>query len=161
MNEPDRDVAAVALPQGHMPLPGIVTSGQPNAGQLQELAAAGITTVIDLRAPNELRGFDEQALARASGLDYHNIPVTAESLAPPHFDHVRDLLRSPDKRPVLLHCASANRVGAILLPYLVLDEGRTPDEALQIAHRVGLRSDEMARTAFAYISDQENGRDAR
>ncbi|GAC1516476.1 MAG: hypothetical protein NVS1B4_11630 [Gemmatimonadaceae bacterium] len=144
-----------------MPLPGVVTAGQPTALQLKELAAAGIATVVDLRAPNEIRGFDEETVTCASGLDYHNIPVTAESLAPHHFDQVRDLLRSSDKRPILVHCASANRVGAVLLPYLVLDEGRTSDEALQIAHRVGLRSDELARTAFAYIRSQQNRHGAR
>ncbi len=63
--------------------------------------------------------------------------------------------------PVLVHCARANRVGALLLPYLVLDEHRSPDEALRIAHDVGLRSDELAKTALDYIRDRQDGRSTR
>ena len=150
-----------SLPNGHMPVDGIVTAGQPTAAQLAALAASGVSTVIDLRAPGEPRGFDEPAAARATGMKYHNIPVVAESLTASEFDQVRELLRAPDRRPVLLHCASANRVGAVLLPYLVLDELRSPDEALRIAHDVGLRSDELAKTAFDYIRDRQDGRSMR
>ena len=67
-----------------------------------------------------------------------------------------------DAGPKALYvCASANRVGALLLPYLVLDEHRSPDEALQMAHDVGLRSDVLARTAFDHIRGQQNGRPTR
>ena len=150
-----------SLPNGHMPTDGIVTAGQPGANQFATLAAAGISTCIDLRAPGEPRGFDEPAAARLAGIEYHNIPVVAGSLTASEFDHVRELLRAPEKRPVLLHCVSANRVGAVLLPYLVLDEHRSPDEALRIAHDVGLRSDELAKTAFDYIRDRQDGRSTR
>jgi len=144
-----------------MPVDGIVTAGQPAANQFAALAASGVSTVIDLRAPGEPRGFDEPAAARAAGVEYHNIPVVAGSLTASEFDQVRELLRAPDRRPVLLHCVSANRVGAVLLPYLVLDELRSPDEALRIAHDVGLRSDELAKTAFDYIRDRQDGRSTR
>lgn len=150
-----------SLPNGHMPMEGIVTAGQPAANQFAALAASGVSTVIDLRAPGEPRGFDEPAAARAAGVEYHNIPVVAGSLTASEFDQVRELLRAPDRRPVLLHCVSANRVGAVLLPYLVLDELRSPDEALRIAHDVGLRSDDLAKTAFDYIRDRQDGRSTR
>ena len=52
-------------------------------------------------------------------------------------------------------------MGALLLQYLVLDEHRSPDEALQMAHDVGLRSDELADTAFEYIRGQQDGRSTR
>ena len=152
---------SAALANGHMPLDGIVTAGQPRADQFASLAAGGISTVIDIRAPGEPRGFDEPAAARAAGMEYHNIPVVAGALTAAEFDQVRDLLRTPEKRPVLFHCASANRVGALLLPYLVLDEQRSPDEALQIARDVGLRSEELAQTAFDYIRGQQDGRSTR
>lgn len=150
-----------SLPNGHMPMDGIVTAGQPTANQFAALAAGGVSTVIDLRAPEEPRGFDEPATARAKGMEYHNIPVVAGSITASEFDQVRELLRAPERGSVLLHCASANRVGAVLLPYLVLDEHRSPDEALRIAHDVGLRSDELAKTAFDYIRDRQDGRSTR
>lgn len=150
--------AVDALPNGMMPLDGVITAGQPTRAQLEELARQGVRTVVDLRAPGEPRGFEEPASARAAQLEYHNVPV-GPSIGAPEFEQVRSLLRDRDRRPLLLHCASANRVGAALIPYLVLDENRSPEEALQIAHSVGLRSDELARQAMTYIRDNQNSKD--
>ncbi|HUQ45315.1 MAG TPA: protein tyrosine phosphatase family protein [Gemmatimonadaceae bacterium] len=157
MNRTLSPALAASLANGHLPVDGILTAGQPRADQFASLAAEGIGTVLDIRAPGEPRGFDEPAAVRAAGMEYHNIPVVAGSLTSAEFDQVRELLRAPDKRPVLFHCASANRVGALLMPYLVLDEQRSEDEALQIALDVGLRSDELAHAALDYIRGKPNG----
>lgn len=142
--------AAAALPNGGSPLPDIASSGQPRADQFQLLADAGYRTVIDLRPPAESRGFDEAAAARAAGLAYENIPVTAQTLGDAEFDSLRALLKNPEARPAVVHCASANRVGALLIPYLMLDEGRTSSEATEIAVRAGLRSQELLTAALRY-----------
>lgn len=160
MNKTARPAFVAGLLNGHSPLPGIVTAGQPNAAQFDELARSGVAAVIDLRPPSEPRGFDEPAVVRAAGMEYHNVPVVASTLDSTQFTRVRELLRGRRDGSVLVHCASANRVGALLIPYLVLDEKRTPDEALQVANEVGLRSDELARSAFAYIRGQQDGRSA-
>jgi len=139
------------LPNGSAPLPGLITSGQPAAEQLVQLAANGVAVVIDLRAPAEPRGFDEPAAAARLALEYHNVPVDGATIGAREFDAVRSLLSARPARPTLLHCKSANRVGAVLVPYLVLDEHRSRDDALRIARQVGLRSDEMTRAALAYI----------
>ena len=144
-----------ALPNGAAPLDGVFTAAQPSAAQLQALARAGVGTVVDLRAANESRGFDEAAVVAEAGMTYQPIPVTPQTLGAAEFDAVRAVLRERGDRPVLVHCASANRVGALLIPYLVLDEGRAPDEALRIATAVGLRSDDLAQAAFAYVRDAQ------
>ena len=153
--------AAIPLPNGGAPIDGVLTAGQPTAAQFQQLAAAGIRTVLDLRPPVEPRGFDEPAAVRAVGMIYHNVPITPATLGPADFDRVRALLGDPGQRPILVHCASANRVGALLMPYLTLDERRTPEESLDIAHRIGLRSDELAGTANSYIAARRAGDPAR
>lgn len=149
------------LPNGSAPLDGVVTAGQLNAAHVRQLKDAGITSVVDLRAPNEPRDFDEAAAFRAEGIEYHNIPVVQGLLGPREFDDMRALLRSTDKRPMVVHCGSANRVGALLIPYLVLDENRTPEEALRIARDVGLRSAPLAETALAYVRDRASGSPTR
>jgi len=145
------------LPNGASPIPGVLTAGQPSAAQLSQLAQSGVKTVIDLRSPDEPRGFDEPATARAAGLKYRNIPVTPATLGDQEFDEVRTLLRDENARPVLVHCGSANRVGALLVPYLVLDEKRSREDALRIARDVGLRSDDLARAALSYVGEHEDG----
>lgn len=141
--------AVPGLAQGYCPLPGVATAGQPRADQLRALAAAGYRAVLDLRTAGEPRGYDEAAVARDAGLRYESVPVTTP--ADGDFDAVRSFLSDESNVPVLVHCASANRVGALLLPYLVLDLGHPLEDALPAAQRIGLRSPELAEAALRYI----------
>ena len=153
MADVTKDVRVIApgLANASCPLEGIAAAGQPREEHLRQLAESGYKAVVDLRAPEEPRGYDEAAAAREAGLEYVNLPVAG----PPEdetFDHFRQVMRDPSKRPVLVHCGSANRVGALLIPYLVLDEGQGPQEALNTAVSVGLRSRELADAALAYVN---------
>ena len=60
-------------------------------------------------------------------------------------------MRDPQIRPVLVYCQSANRVGALFLPYLVLDEHLPFEEAQRRATAVGLRSSDYAALALDYV----------
>lgn len=93
-------------------------------------------------------------MVRAAGLRYENIPVVSGTLGDAEFDRFRATLRDPANRPALVHCGSANRVGALLIPYLILDEGRSTDEAVRLAQEVGLRSQPLADAALAYARRQ-------
>lgn len=143
---------AAELTYGSCPLPDVAAAGQPRPEQLRRLADAGYRTIIDLRAPGEPRGFDETGAAREAGLAYESIPVTPQTLGDAEFDRLRTLLRNPSVRPAVVHCASANRVGALLIPYLVLDEGHSVEAALDIARRAGLRSAELETLALRYVN---------
>ena len=147
-----RTVAVPAdLPNASVPLPGVITAGQPSAQQFEQLARDGVEIVADLRAASEDRGFDEAGAAARLAVEYHHIPVVGAAIGAREFEAMRTLLRSRGTRPVLVHCKSANRVGAALIPYLVLDEHRSKEDALHLARQVGLRSDDMARAAFAHV----------
>lgn len=142
---------SASLPYGGAPTAGVITAGQPSPAQLEALGAARCVTVVDLRAASEPRGFDERAAVAAAGMEYFPIPLTAETVSDVEFDRVRDVLSDRAERPVLVHCASANRVGALLIPFFVLDEGLPESEALAAAKRVGLRSPELAGKALDYV----------
>lgn len=143
--------AVPGLAQGYCPLPGVATAGQPRADQLRAIAASGYRAVLDLRAVAEPRGYDEPAAARDAGLRYENVPVTSPVVTDADFDRVRDFVADEANVPVLVHCASANRVGALLLPHLVLDLGHGIDDALAAARRIGLRSPELTDAALRYV----------
>lgn len=153
MADVQSDIQEVApgLANGSCPLEGVATAGQPREEHLRQLADKGYKAVVDLRTAGEPRDYDEAVAAREAGLEYLNLPVAG----PPEdemFDRFRQVMRDPGKRPVLVHCGSANRVGALLIPYLVLDEGQDPQEALNTAVSVGLRSRELADAALAYVN---------
>jgi Uncharacterized protein conserved in bacteria len=138
------------IPYSACPIEGVATAGQPPEEAWSGLARAGYRTVIDLRTPAEPRDYDEPASVRAAGLDYVALPVSQPTLRDATFDRFRELMRDTQLRPIFVHCASSNRVGALLLPYFALDEGKPLAEALQLAQRAGLRNPELGSMAIDY-----------
>ena len=139
------------LKDAGQPLEDVATAGQPEEEHFERLADAGYKTVIDMREPEEDRGLDEPEVVRRAGMEYVNIPVGHEDVDDETFEWFRELMTDPERRPVFVHCSSANRVGALLIPYLVLDEGKTPEEAVEIAIEVGLKSDKLKQVALRYV----------
>ena len=72
------------------------------------------------------------------------------------FEKTRKVLRDAKaaNERVMLHCGSANRVGAIWMVYRVLDEGIEVEEATQEAKMVGLRTEGYRVQAMKYIEAQ-------
>ncbi|OAG68544.1 fused DSP-PTPase phosphatase/NAD kinase-like protein [Xanthomonas floridensis] len=117
----------------------VISSGQPTHAQLRAAAARGITTVIDLRAPDEPRGYDETTAAEALGLRYVRLPIrNADALTPEAVRALQRILRQQTGGPVLLHCASGNRAGA-LLALLAAREGASTEQALQLGREAGMQ----------------------
>jgi uncharacterized protein (TIGR01244 family) len=139
-----------SLPYGACPRDDVATAGQPTAAQMGALARAGVRTVLDLRAAPEPRGYDEAGAVRAVGMEYVLIPVTPETLDDATFDRFLAVMRDRERRPVLVHCATANRVGGLLIPFFRIDEGMTEEASVALAQRVGLRSAEYAAKALDY-----------
>ena len=145
--------AVVAMLTGTLnaacPLPGVATGGQPDSAHFVALAAGGVRTVIDLRAASEPRGYDEPAVARAAGLEYVSLPVTAASLSDSTIDAFRALMKARRTASVLVHCHSGNRVGAVMVPYLVLDRGWTLERAIAAAEAGGLKTPALKEKVIA------------
>ena len=120
---------------------GRYSAGQPTAEQLQTLSAHGIGVVIDLRADSETPELDEAALVRSLGLEYHNLPVGgAAGLTRDNVQALDRLIADAGDRPLLLHCASSNRVGAMMALREHWLRGATPEQALAIGRDWGMKS---------------------
>jgi len=124
--------------------PDLYTGGQPNAAQLREFAAKGVKVVIDLRRADEDRGYNEAAMVNELGLHYISLPIGgADDLTPANAAALERALGEA-RGPVLLHCASGNRVGALLALAAAEQEGLAPQAALDLGKRAGLKSLEPA-----------------
>jgi protein tyrosine phosphatase (PTP) superfamily phosphohydrolase (DUF442 family) len=139
------------LPYGACPLPDIATAGQPDAAAWGTLAREGFKSVVDLREASEPRGHDEVGEIARAGLRYLPLPVSHETLTDRQFDILREFLHDANNRPALVHCQSANRVGALVLPYLVLDAHIPLADAQALASSIGLRSPDYAAAALDYV----------
>ncbi len=131
------------------PVDGITAAGQPDKAALEVFADAGYATVIDMRAEDEDRGFDEAAFVEELGLHYVAFPIASEDAI--SFDNARKLeeLLQEYPGPVLVHCASSNRVGALLALRASL-EGADNDQALEMGREGGLtRLEDIVRKRLA------------
>jgi uncharacterized protein (TIGR01244 family) len=121
------------------PAAGLRTGGQPDARDLAQLHAQGVRTVIDLRATGEDRGFDEAAEVARLGMTYVALPIAGkDDITPENAQALQVLLREHGDG-TLVHCASGNRVGA-LLALGAARSGASHEEALALGHRAGLTS---------------------
>lgn len=133
---------ALACAAGELaqPRPGLHTGGQQSLQQLDALVAQGVRTVIDLRGDDEPRGYDEAAELQRRGIAYKRLPIRGKDDLTA--DNAAALKRLLDESGggVLLHCASGNRVGALLALMARQQEGATPQQALELGKRAGLGS---------------------
>jgi protein tyrosine phosphatase (PTP) superfamily phosphohydrolase (DUF442 family) len=135
------------------PFPGLVTGGQPTADHLAALKRAGCEVVLDIRDPMEPRPFDEPAAVRSAGMEYLNIPVSGATMTDETLTRVRDTVANlVGDRKTYFHCGSGNRVGATLIPYLILDQGLEEEDAVNQVMRIGTRSVELIEWALDYVN---------
>ena len=125
------------LPNRKDPVPGITTAGQPSADQLAAAAKSGIKTIIDLRGVNEDRGMDEKATVEKLGMSYVTIPVEGSPGVTYANATALDKLLAGAQKPVLIHCATGNRAGA-LLALRDKQSGATNESALALGVASGL-----------------------
>jgi uncharacterized protein (TIGR01244 family) len=127
------------------PAPHRVVSGRLQASDIPALKRAGIRQVIDLSLDSETPGFDEAAAVRAAGIGYHNLPIRgAGDLTRDRVVQFDRLLREAGDQPTLVHCASGNRVGAMIALRAALLGGESTDAALAEGRRWGLKGLEPA-----------------
>ncbi|MDX1490781.1 MAG: sulfur transferase domain-containing protein [Pseudohongiellaceae bacterium] len=118
----------------------ILTSGQPTQEQLQVLANSGVKHIVNLRPVAE-QEWDEAAYVESLGMQYHSIPVAgAAGVSVANAQSLDELLNSLNGQPLLVHCASSNRVGALRALAASINEGAPLESAIATGKDWGLRS---------------------
>jgi uncharacterized protein (TIGR01244 family) len=120
-------------------------AGQPTERALRELSAKGVTTIVNLRMPEEMArvGFDEAALAKELGMRYVHIPMrgTPENpYGPKELDTFAAAMSSADGK-VLLHCTIAWRASHLWAAYLIRERNVPVTEAIKQARQINLMDD--------------------
>jgi uncharacterized protein (TIGR01244 family) len=118
------------------PVDGVTTAGQPNEAELRVFAEEGYVAVIDLRTAGEDRGLDEPAAVEALGMEYVPMPISRDDITIEKAEELGSLLEQYDG-PVLVHCASANRVGALFALKAFSDTGDA-ELALEVGKAGGM-----------------------
>jgi uncharacterized protein (TIGR01244 family) len=116
----------------------VLASGQPTEDQFRLLAEAGVRHVINLRPASE-QDWDEGAFVQSLNMEYHSIPVAgAAGVTRENAASLYQLLADLEGEPVVVHCASGNRVGALIAYSSVEFDGLGIDAAIAEGQRWGL-----------------------
>ncbi|HEY9696033.1 MAG TPA: sulfur transferase domain-containing protein [Trichocoleus sp.] len=117
-------------------------AGQVSADDLQQAAAQGFKSVLNLRSPDE-PGFsvNEQHQAEAAGLDYTNVPLNPSQAEE---DKIATALAALEAlpQPTLIHCAAGARAGAIALIATATQAKLTAEEVIIKAQQAGLNPEQ-------------------
>jgi len=121
-------------------------AGQPTEKAIRDLRAKGVTTIVNLRMPQEMArvGFDEAALAKELGIRYVYIPMSGtpeNPFGPKALDTFAAAMGSADGK-VLLHCTIAWRASHLWAAYLIRERNVPVATALSQARQINLM-DEM------------------
>jgi uncharacterized protein (TIGR01244 family) len=113
-------------------------SAQPSAADFALAKEEGITTVINLR-PHEEMSWDEQAAVKELGMTYLNLPIERNKpFSKAVFDMLDVVVADRSEEQMLIHCSSANRVGAWLATWLVREKGMRVDPSILVGRRAGM-----------------------
>jgi len=132
------------------------TGGQPTGDAYAKAAASGFSSVLSLRTATE--GIDllrERAQVESKKMRYFNIPVNSSSPRAEQADEFLRIARDKANHPMLVNCATANRVGAFMMILRVVEQGWNEEKALEEAIKIGLRGEELKKFAKDYIASQK------
>ena len=121
--------------------PYVGTAGLLGEGGVAEAAQLGFKTIIDLRSPAEPNQPAEAGLVADAGLTYISIPIARGAPTEAQIAQLTDLMEDRTAFPILLHCASANRVGALWTLYRV-SKGVPAEIAIEEGRTIGMKSRE-------------------
>lgn len=117
---------------------GMVLGGRPDADDFAQMAASNYRTIIDLRSLRETGVQDDQALVETLGMTSIHIEVAgAGGLTRAAAALLDGVLETCEGR-VVIHCASGNRVGALLALRAYWMQGISKDAAIALGVEAGL-----------------------
>ena len=135
----------------------IACGGATEVATLDALKKDGFKTVINLRVATEPGAniTENQARAKALGLNYVHIPFSGGSPDPKVIDTFLATIADTTNQPVFIHCASAQRVGSVWLAKRVLQDNYSIEKATQEAKAIGLSNPGLEKFALQYIADHK------
>jgi uncharacterized protein (TIGR01244 family) len=130
-------IDAIAKDKSVLPQSGAISTGQPDAAVLETVAQAGYVAVVDLRTDEEDRGFDEVTVIRDLGMEYVSFPIASKDEI--NFENAArlDSILAEFDGPVMVHCGSGNRVGA-LIALRESNKGASTEDAIAAGKTAGM-----------------------
>ncbi len=128
----------INVPNLCTPQPDLLACGLPSEQDLQDAAKKGIKTIVNLCPPEETPP-GETGMVEQLGMSYVNIPIRGpQDLTRDAAQQLATLMDDCSNHPLLIHCRSANRVGALIALKEFWLSGKSTEEALAAGRSAGL-----------------------
>ncbi len=119
------------------PQANLLASGMPDEQGLKEAAEYGVKRVINL-CPSAETPITEPGTIAALGMEYINIPIAGPAdLSRANTEKLAAVLDA-DEELTLIHCASSNRVGALIALKTFWIDGKPLADAINLGRASGL-----------------------
>ena len=135
--------------------PGLLVGGQPTKAEFEILVQAGFATLVNLRTEAEPGTWDEESAARARGLVYVSLPVPGEEAFTEENAAKLFEILSTARRPLLVHCRTGNRAGALFAIRAARSDRLSIEEAIAIGEAAGLAEPEVVRRILEELPPPE------
>lgn len=151
-----QSLQAAEITNFRAPEANIFSSGQPTQEQLAVMAASGVRHVVNLRTEGEEVDFDEQQAVESLGMTYYSVPVAgASGINGTNAGSVLGILARTAGEPVLIHCATGNRVGGLMAVSHFANSANV-DAAMAEGERWGMTSERLQQAVRQSLSAQQN-----
>lgn len=115
---------------------GMLIGGEPSPEQLKSLVASGFTSMISLRA----RGESQHSVADYAkhGVNLIHLPISGPEDFTDTFLNEFHAALPTSNQPIVIFCATGNRVGAAIALHAFRFSGVTKEEAFALGKEAGL-----------------------
>jgi protein tyrosine phosphatase (PTP) superfamily phosphohydrolase (DUF442 family) len=114
------------------------SGGQPSQVDFSIMKDGGIQHVVNLR-PNSENTWNENEVVEALGMSYYQLEVAgADDINVANARQLGELIKGFDNEAYFVHCASGNRVGALMAINEALANGKDTEQAIKIGKQWGL-----------------------
>jgi protein tyrosine phosphatase (PTP) superfamily phosphohydrolase (DUF442 family) len=135
------DVNVSGIPNFHQVNAHLYRGAQPSEEGFKGLAKIGVKTIVDLRMPDEHSTSAEEAIVKAAGMRYVNVPM--QGVVTPSEASIRKvlaLMTSESDGPVFVHCKrGADRTGTVIAVYRMAHDHWGNSQAAHEAKALGMR----------------------
>jgi protein tyrosine phosphatase (PTP) superfamily phosphohydrolase (DUF442 family) len=152
----DTETPMIDIPNALVIGDGILGGGQPDEIALRVAADSGYRTILNMRGPGEEGSLEnEEDLVRSLGMDYIALPISGgAALNEKNAKRLAEILAEPSALPVMVHCASGNRVGILFGVKAFYLDGLDGPAALEYGKSAGARRiPEQVLTLLAEVAD--------
>ncbi len=139
-------LTSIAILNAKTPTPGVITGGQPTEEQLQQAKDSGVKVVVNLRAKGEKGELvNEGEKVAELGMKYVHMPIESKAWNGLNEDNAKKLAELLTEGPVLVHCTSGERAGALFALKAFYVDKQSAEEALKVGEDHGLTMEKVKK----------------